>query len=104
MSRDEIIEQAARVLSTLTTCDGQPHATELHRRQARALADAGLLAQPHPTREEIAMSIAAREWSMEIRPVHWTDMEPEAQLEFSENCDAWEYADAVLALLKGNQS
>lgn len=43
MNRDEIIERAARVLSTLTTCDGHPHATELHRRQARALADAGLL-------------------------------------------------------------
>ena len=45
---NDIIEQAARVLSTLTTCDGQPHVTELHRRQARALADAGLLAQSRP--------------------------------------------------------
>lgn len=53
MSRDEIIESAARVLSTLTTCDGQPHATGLHYRQARALADAGLLARPLPTRDEI---------------------------------------------------
>ena len=48
------IEQTAQVLSTLTTCDGQPHATELHHRQARALADAGLLARPLPTREQIA--------------------------------------------------
>ena len=39
MSHDETIEQAAQVLSTLTTCDGQPHATELHRRQAQTLAD-----------------------------------------------------------------
>lgn len=53
MNRDEIIEQSAQVLSTLTTCDGQPHATELHHRQARALADAGLLAHPQPTRDEI---------------------------------------------------
>lgn len=57
MSRDETIEQAARVLSTLTTCDGEPHATELHRRQAQTLADAGLLAQPFPTREQIADTI-----------------------------------------------
>ena len=57
MSRDESIEQAAQVLSTSTTCDGQPYATELHRRQAHALADAGLLAQPMPTREEIADTI-----------------------------------------------
>lgn len=42
MNRD-VIERAAQVLSTLTTCDGQPYATELHHRQARALADAGLL-------------------------------------------------------------
>ena len=44
----DIIEQAARVLSTLTTCDGEPNATELHRRQAHALADAGLLARSLP--------------------------------------------------------
>ena len=59
MSRDEIIEQAARVLSTITTCDGQPHVTELHRRQAQTLADAGLLARTLPTREEIADVILA---------------------------------------------
>jgi len=27
----------ADVLSTLTTCDGQPHASELHQHQARAV-------------------------------------------------------------------
>ena len=59
MNRDEIIEQTARVLSALTTCDGQPHATELHHRQARALADAGLLARPLPSKEEIADVIQA---------------------------------------------
>src|SRR5690625_1294065 len=52
----DIVEQTARVLSTQTTCDGAPYPTEVHRRQAQALADAGLLAQPArtvPTREEI---------------------------------------------------
>lgn len=29
--------QLANVLSTLTTCDGQPHPSELHRRQAQAV-------------------------------------------------------------------
>ncbi|HLS00505.1 MAG TPA: hypothetical protein VK054_00765 [Beutenbergiaceae bacterium] len=30
-------DQLANVLSTLTTCDGQPSASELHRRQAHAV-------------------------------------------------------------------
>lgn len=51
MNRDEIIEQAARVLSTHETFTGKPHPRDHHRRQARALADAGLLAQPHPDPE-----------------------------------------------------
>ena len=51
MNRD-VIERAAQVLSTLTTCDGQPYTTELHYRQAHALADAGLLARPVPTLAE----------------------------------------------------
>src|SRR5690625_690965 len=56
----DIVEQAARVLSTQTTCDGEPHPTELHRRQAQALADAGLLRDPArtvPTREEVETAI-----------------------------------------------
>src|SRR5690625_2299313 len=59
----DIVEQAARVLSTQTTCDGAPYPTEVHRRQAQALADAGLLAQPArtvPTREEIGEVVCAK--------------------------------------------
>lgn len=62
MNRDETIEQAARVLSTSTTCDGQPHATELHYRQARALTDAGLLARPLPDRAEISYLLKREFW------------------------------------------
>lgn len=87
MSHDEIIEQAAQVLSTLTTCDGQPRATELHRRQALALADAGLLARPLPTRDEIAESIY--------------DVLSSKYGDFNYPTDA---ADAVLALLKGQDA
>ena len=83
MSHDEVIEQTARVLSTLTTCDGQPHATELHHRQARALAEAGLLARPLPTREEIADVILAGSLFGHRTPIA--------------------IADAVLALLKGQE-
>ena len=85
MSHDEIIEKATQVLSTLTTCDGQPHATELHRRQARALSDAGLLARPLPTREEIAEAM-------------YDVLSPQY---FGYPADA---ADAVLDLLKGQES
>lgn len=89
MSRDEIIEQAARALSTLTTCDGQPDATELHRRQAQALADAGFLARPLPTREEIAEELSGR-------PIG--TCYPQTLVAHDE---ARDMADAVLALLKG---
>ena len=81
MNHDEITEQTAQVLSTLTTCDGQPHPTELHHRQAHALADAGLLARPLPTRYEISEVILA-----------------ESLFGFRTPIAA---ADAVLALLKG---
>ena len=77
-------EQAAQLLSTLTTCDGQPHATELHRRQAQALADAGLLARTLPTRDELEDTILN------------TLREP-----FNSYADA---ADAVLDLLKGQDA
>jgi len=80
----KIIEQAAQVLSTLTTCDGQPHATELHHRQAQALADAGLLARPLPDRDEIADAIRTAG---------------------DDGANTTEdYADAVLDLLKGQDA
>lgn len=84
MNHNDIIEQAAQVLSTLTTCDGQPHATELHRRQAQALSDAGFLARPLPTREEIADVILAESLFGSRTPIA--------------------AADAVLAHLKGQDS
>ena len=84
MNHEEIIEQTARVLSTLTTCDGQPHATELHHRQARALADAGLLAQPLPTRDEIEDVIHAGN--------------------LFGHCTPTAQANAVLRLLEGNDA
>ena len=104
MSHDEIIEKATQVLSTLTTCDGQPHATELHRRQARALSDAGLLARLLPTREEIAMAIAARHWDRESGDVEvWHDLTRGEREAVAENYLTWDSADAVLSLLKGQE-
>lgn len=50
---DDIIEQAARVLSAHETFPGEPHPRDLHRYQARSLADAGLLARPLPGRDEV---------------------------------------------------
>ena len=92
MSRDEIIEQAARVLCAYTTCDGRPYATELHRRQARALADAGLLARTLPTREEIADELSG--WPIGAGYYQTRVATDEAQ----------DMADAVLALLKGQDA
>lgn len=92
MNYDEIIEQAAQVLSTLTTCDGQRHATELHRRQARALADAGLLARPLPDRDEIAEELSG----LPIGDGYYQSRVIMAE--------AREMADAVLALLKGQDA
>ena len=86
MNRDEIIEQSAQVLSTYTTCDGRPYATELHRRQAHALADAGLLARPLPTRDEIAMAM-------------YEVLDPQ----YGDFCTPHDAADAVLELLKGKK-
>lgn len=88
MNHDDIIEKSAQVLSTFTTCDGQPHATELHRRQANALADAGLLARHLPTREEIAKAIADGWNSVTTLNVTTQSIGPTAA------------ADAVLTLLK----
>ena len=56
---DDIIEQAARILSTHETFTGKPHPRDHHRHQAQALADAGLLARTLPTRDEIADVILA---------------------------------------------
>ena len=55
----EIIEQSAQVLSTLTTCDGQPHATELHHSQARALDDAYRVASATAARTQSIDAILA---------------------------------------------
>lgn len=88
-TRDDIIEQAAQVLSTLTTCDGQPHATELHRRQANALADAGLLARPLPDRQELADELSG-----------WPIGDGYYQTSVA-TAEARDMADAVIALLKG---
>ena len=55
---DEILEQATKVMHAEVCCPCDPkgcdwtHTPEA--RYARALADAGLLARPLPTREEIA--------------------------------------------------
>jgi len=81
----DIVEQAARVLSTQTTCDGEPHPTEVHRRQAQALADAGLLAEPArtvPTREELVEAVS------DIDAESWPNP-----------ASTEEIADAILALL-----
>lgn len=89
MNPEEIIEQAAQVLSTLTTCDGQPYASELHRRQARALAEAGLLGQPLPTLDEIADELSG--W-----PIGAGYYQTRVAID-----EARDMADAVLDLLKG---
>lgn len=88
----DVIERAAQVLSTLTTCDGQPYATELHRRQARALADAGMLARPVPTRDEVRRVLEHEFWPFLAHSPH----NPET---------FWgEATDAVMDLMKGQNS
>ena len=84
MNHNDIIEHAAQLLSTYTTCDGQPHATELHRRQAHALSDAGLLARTLPSYDEIVD--ACRNGMNAGGPFPWPA------------------ADGVMALLKGQEA
>ena len=94
----DIVEQAARVLSTQTTCDGEPHPTELHRRQAQALADAGLLRDPArtvPTREEVETAIGGVLFNASNHP------DPVTVLGKDVGPLRDKVTDAVLALLAG---
>lgn len=111
MNRDEIIEQAVQVVhvaiahrwmtvSSALREDGDY--PELLGDIARALADAGLLARPLPSREEIAMSIAARHWDRDSGEVEvWHDLTDSEKENVAENYLTWDSADAVLDLLKG---
>ena len=92
MNRDEIIEQTAQVvhvaiahrwMTVYSALSEDRDYPELLRDIARALADAGLLAQPLPSREEIADVILAESLFGSRTPIA--------------------AADAVLALLKGQE-
>lgn len=86
---DDIIEQAARILSTHETFTGKPHPRDHHRHQAQALAAAGLLARPLPGRDEV---IDLLKWN--FGP--FLSREPAHPDRF------WgQSADAVLELMKG---
>ena len=75
------------------------------RARADALADAGLLARPLPTREEIAMAIAARHWDRDSGDVEvWHDLTLGEREAVAENYLTWDSAYAVIALLKGQEA
>ena len=84
------IEQATKVMHAEVCCPCDPKGCDWTRtreaRYAYALADAGLLAPPPPTREQLADAIY------------------DAAEEVGSNSGYYPYesADAVLALLKGN--
>lgn len=89
MRDSDVIEQAARVLSTHETFTGKPHPRDHHRHQARSLDNAGLLARPLPAREDV---IDLLKWSF------WPflSQDPVNPEPF------WgQAADAVLDLMKG---
>lgn len=108
MSTDDVIEQAARVLAGLEP--GEDWSTKEHwgalkawgdvyvkimanfKDQAQALADAGLLARPLPTRDEIADELSG--WPIGTGYYQTTVATDEAR----------DMADAVLELLKGKKS
>ena len=97
MSRDEIIEQATKVMhaEVCFPCDPQgcdwTHTRE-EARYARALADAGLLAQPLPTREEIANALRGDNCPDDPDPDEYCSCD---------GSDFYRMADIVLDLLKG---
>ena len=88
MNRDEIIEKATKAMHAEVCCPCDPtgcdwtHTSEA--RYARALADAGLLARPLPSREQVADVILAESMFGSRTPIA--------------------AADAVLALLKGQEA
>ena len=107
MSHDEIIEQATKVMHAEVCRPLDPQGWT-HTREARyawALADAGLLARPLPTRDEIAMAIAAHHWDRESGDVEvWHDLTLGEREAVANNYLTWDSADAVLALLKGQEA
>ena len=104
MSREEMIERATKAMHAEVGRRFDPKGWA-HTREARyawALAEAGLLARPLPTREEIAMAIAAYHWDRESGDVEvWDDLTLGEREAVAENYLTWDSADAVLALLKG---
>lgn len=108
MSR-EIIEQAARFACTARP--GHDHQPRLDQECAwvlavcENLADAGLLAQPLPSRDEIAMAIAERHWDRDSGDVEvWHDLTDSEKENVAENYLTWDSAYAVIALLKGQDA
>ena len=87
MKPEETIERATKVMHAEVCCPCDPQGCNWeHTREARgawALADAGLLARPLPSREEIADVILAESLFGHRTPIAASD--------------------AVLALLKGQQ-
>ena len=107
--RDRQLEQATKVMHAEVCCPCDPQGCDwTHTREARyahALADAGLLARPLPTREEIAMAIAARHWDRDSGDVEvWHDLTLGEREAVAENYLTWDSAYAVIALLKGQEA
>lgn len=105
MNNDDVIDQAARVLARLEPGEDWPTNESLgggmtgtrddeHRQemldQARALADAGLLTRPLPTREQLADAL-------------WDALEDGGWVSTSGHYP-YEIAAAVLALLNGQET
>ncbi|MBM9432355.1 hypothetical protein [Flaviflexus equikiangi] len=84
MRNDDVIEQATRVLSRAWGNMATNDSLGRQRMLACALADAGLLARTPPSREQIAMAI------YEVLDSQYGDF-----------CIPDDAADAVLALMKG---
>lgn len=109
MNRAEIIEKATKTMHAEVCCPCDPQGcdwtTTPEARYAEALADDGTLARPLPSREEIAMSIAARHWDRDSGDVEvWHDLTDSEKENVAENYLTWDSADAVLALLKGQDA
>lgn len=96
MSHDEIIEQATQVMHAEVCCPCDPQGCDWTRtreaRYARALADAGLLARPLPTREETVDALKREFWPF----LAHSPANPERFWGIA--------ADAVLDLLKGQEA
>ena len=100
MNADGVIDQAAKVLSRAWKNMYTNESLGYQRMLAGALADAGLLAQPLPTRDEIARAlfIESDHRNAAVMAQAWDAPGDGGRQRW------WGYADAVLELLKGQDA